>query len=399
MRLIDRNDTPLVIGLIAGTAVMFAQPFRFVLSVAEDVSATYHIDLVPGLIVFGLVGCAHFWRKYREAVTRARLTAQSAHETRQRNEGLDRLVAASHAMANATDLSALRAEVRRHLPAVLNGRSAWIATSEPDGWEWMLEPLESEGELLEQAPKLLVSLEAGETNHGRWAFHVLRHGDRAIGIFAVDHETEPTPAESALIGAVVTVVSVAIKNRRLFAELEIRSTTDALTGCYNHTHGITTLGTELKRSRRTRSPLSVLMLDVDGLKAINDKYGHVEGDRLLATFGRMLHRALRTTDIKCRYGGDEFLVILPDTPEHAAHHVADDLRKAVVVELPGSNPITAQASVGVAAVNPGELDPLPVIRRADKALYKNKFERRERPPVLVFGSAKSNEAKAVAAAK
>ena len=167
----------------------------------------------------------------------------------------------------------------------------------------------------------------------------------------------------------------------------------------NRAHGITTLGTELKRSRRARSPLSVLMLDVDGLKAINDKYGHVEGDRLLATFGRMLHRALRTTDIKCRYGGDEFLVILPDTPEHAAHHVADHLRKAVVFELPGSNPITGQASVGVATVNPGELDPLPVIRRADKALYKNKFEGQERPPVLAFGSGKSNEANVVAAAK
>ena len=241
-------------------------------------------------------------------------------------------------------------------------------------------------------------LEAGETNRGSWAFHVLRHGDRAIGVFAVDHETEPTPAESALIDAVVTVLSVAIKNRQLFAELKTRSTTDALTGCYNRAHGITTLGTELKRSRRARSSLSVLMLDVDGLKAINDKYGHVEGDRLLATFGRMLHRALRTTDIKCRYGGDEFLVILPDTPEHPAHHVADDLRKAVVVELPGSDPITAQASVGVAAVNPGELDPLLVIRRADDALYKNKFERRERPPVLVFRPAKSNEAKAVAPA-
>jgi len=390
MRLIDRNDASLVIGLIAGTAVMFAQPFRFVLSLAEELSATYRVDLIPGFIVFGLVCSAHFWSKYREAVTSARLRVQSEQEALQRNRELDRLVEASHAVANAIDSSALRAQVRLHLPALLNGRPAWIATSGPLGWEWLLPPTESEDELLEKAPKLLASLEAGETTHDTWALHSLRHGDRPIGIFAVDRTVEPTPSEVSQIAAVATVLSVAIKNGQLFAELEARSTTDALTGCYTRAHGIAALGSELKRSQRTRSPLSALMIDVDGFKAINDQHGHVEGDRLLAAIGGTLHTALRTTDIKCRYGGDEFLIVLPDTPEHAAHHVADHLRQTIVrVELPGSNNrITCQVSVGVAVANPGEVDPIMVIRRADKALYDNKFTRRQHRLVSVSGPAR-----------
>ena len=250
--------------------------------------------------------------------------------------------------------------------------------------------------MLEKAPGLLTKLEAGEGTHGTWALHSLRHGDRPIGIFAVDRTAEVTPAEASQVAAVATVLSVAIKNGQLFAELEARSTTDALTGCYNRAHGIASLGIELKRAQRTRSPLSALMIDVDGFKAINDEYGHVEGDRLLAAIGGTLHRALRTTDIKCRYGGDEFLIILPDTPEHAAHHVADNLRQTTVrVELPGSsNRITCQVSVGAAVANPGELDPVMVIRRADKALYDNKFDRRQHRLVSVSGPVLTDISKA-----
>lgn len=391
MRLIDRKDTSLVIGLIAGTAVMFAQPFRFVLSIAEDISETYRVDLLPGFMVMVVVCSLHFWRKYRDAVTTAKVQAQSEQDALKRGRELNQLVVASRGVANALTPTELKAQVKEHVPALLNGRPAWIAVTGPLGWEWVLEPPDGAEGLLEQAPEFLTAVEAGEQTQGRWAMWSLHHGDRPLGILAVDQSAATTLLEESQIAALGSVLSVAIKNTQLFAELEARSTTDALTGCFNRTYGFKTLGNELRRAQRTRSPLSVLMMDVNGFKGINDEYGHVEGDRLLAAIGATLHKALRTTDVKCRYGGDEFLVILPDTPEHAAHHVAAHIRDTIVrVEVPGSDKrITCQVSVGVAMTQPGEMDPVAVIRRADKALYDNKLERRHRVLAQSFPASSS----------
>jgi diguanylate cyclase (GGDEF)-like protein len=391
MRLIDRKDTPLVIGLIAGTAVMFAQPFRFVLSVAEDVAATYKVDLVPGFMVFVLVCCLHFWRKYRDTVASSELQAQRERDAVQRTRELDQLVTVSHAIANTLDSASLRAQVQQHVPPLLGGRKAWIAITGPLGWEWVLEPDEFADELLDRMGDCHAALDAGETEHGMWALWPLRHGDRTLGMLAIDKDERPSKAQESQFAALSALLSVAIKNGQLFAELQARSTTDALTGCFNRAHGLRTLGAELRRAQRTGSPLSVLMIDVDGFKEINDEHGHVEGDRLLAAIGATLHRALRTTDVKCRYGGDEFLVILPDTPEHAAHHVADHLRQTIVrVEVPGSSSrIACQVSVGVAVAASGEMDPVAVVRRADKELYDNKQARKPRTLAPTFGQPKT----------
>jgi diguanylate cyclase (GGDEF)-like protein len=401
MRLIDRKDTPLVIGLIAGTAVMFAQPFRSVLSIAEEVAATYRVDLIPGFVVFVLVCSLHFWRKYRDTVAAAELQSVREQDALRRSRDLDQLVAASHAIANTLDAVALRVQVQLHVPALLGGRKSWVALTGPLGWEWVLEPEEFQDELLDQMTECLSTLEAGEEAHGMWALRALRHGDRTLGVLGVDRTVGPTKVEESLLAALAAVLGVAIKNGQLFAELQARSTTDALTGCINRAHGLRTLGTELRRAQRTGSPLSVLMLDVDGFKEINDEHGHVEGDRLLAAIGATLQRALRTTDVKCRYGGDEFLIILPDTPEHAAHHVADHLRQTIVrVEVPGSNSrIACQVSVGVGVAASGELDPVAVVRRADKELYENKQARKPRTLTPAFGQVKPAMAVAADAAR
>jgi diguanylate cyclase (GGDEF)-like protein len=131
---------------------------------------------------------------------------------------------------------------------------------------------------------------------------------------------------------------------------------------------------ELRRSRRTKSPLAVLMLDIDGFKKVNDHHGHLTGDRVLEAIGDALRRTLRTTDIKCRYGGDEFFVILPDTLPDAAHHVAEHLRRAIEqleIVLPNGC-MTCGISIGVAAAAPGEVDASAVVQRADEALYRDK---------------------------
>ena len=118
------------------------------------------------------------------------------------------------------------------------------------------------------------------------------------------------------------------------------------------------------------------MFDVDKFKQVNDTYGHLIGDQLLAEIGRRLEDIVRLTDIKCRYGGDEFLVLLPDTPLLGAQHVAESLRATMsAISLPiGDNeePFAPTVSVGVAVLRPDDRDIVSVIARADRALYDSK---------------------------
>jgi two-component system cell cycle response regulator len=133
------------------------------------------------------------------------------------------------------------------------------------------------------------------------------------------------------------------------------------------------------------------MFDLDNFKGINDRHGHLCGDAVLAAIGARMKSELRGSDLKCRYGGDEFMVILPDTPLGGARQVSENLRQAME-----SHPLTwnneqvkITASFGVAVVNPTDQDPLAAIARADAALYRAKERGRndvqveEQPPALV----------------
>jgi len=113
------------------------------------------------------------------------------------------------------------------------------------------------------------------------------------------------------------------------------------------------------------------MFDIDHFKAINDDLGHLRGDELLRGVGELLSRVLRSTDVACRYGGDEFLVMCPDTPLLGAQQVAETLRREISGIVVGVNGMTRQVtgSFGVAASIPGEINPEALIERADEALY------------------------------
>ena len=170
-----------------------------------------------------------------------------------------------------------------------------------------------------------------------------------------------------------------------FGELGVR---DGLTGCFNRAHTLHVLQNELQRARRTGRPLSVLMFDIDHFKTINDTSGHLHGDAVLAAVGRQLNDVLRSTDVHCRYGGDEFLVILPDTSALGARQVAECLRREIA-DLPLSRtmPASVTVSLGVTAVLPGELDVNMVIARADEALYRAKRAGRNRFCLVTTGNA------------
>ena len=159
---------------------------------------------------------------------------------------------------------------------------------------------------------------------------------------------------------------------------------DALTGCLTVSHGTELIDIELRRARRYGRPAALLFIDLDRFKQINDRCGHALGDAALRAVGAALKSALRGSDLCCRYGGDEFLVLLPETPPEGARHVAESLRRklaGIAVERPGGA-VHVTASIGVAPARPGELDGASLVARADAAMYRAKRAGRNTVRVL-----------------
>lgn len=170
------------------------------------------------------------------------------------------------------------------------------------------------------------------------------------------------------------------EEKRLEDELRRLSTTDALTGLYNRRHMTAVLSNEHCRSSRTDNPLSVLMFDVDHFKKFNDTYGHDQGDKVLQAVAKTFQASVRIYDVACRYGGEEFIGILPNTNSEGAFCVAERLRSAV--EAMDVNGLKVTISIGVATfpgVDAKNGDSL--VEAADKALYVSKQNGRNRVTV------------------
>ena len=166
----------------------------------------------------------------------------------------------------------------------------------------------------------------------------------------------------------------------LFRAVQDRAMRDGLTRAYNRGFLAEWLPRQLRLARRNRAALSALMVDVDHFKRINDTHGHAAGDQVLVALARCIERELRTTDVSVRYGGEEFIVILPDTPVADGFVTARRLRAAVAAMteregLPAGVRITA--SIGLAAIGAGD-DGAQLLQRADAALYQAKRGGRNR---------------------
>lgn len=159
-------------------------------------------------------------------------------------------------------------------------------------------------------------------------------------------------------------------------ELADSATLDSVTSLWNRRVFSERLGEEVARHVRYGTPVSLLMLDLDGFKEINDRQGHLAGDAVLATVAEVLRSSLRTTDLPARYGGDEFAIILPGVKKTDAFAVAEKLRSAIAglrVPLSGNGDTAdVRASIGVAAAAKGATDPLELVEAADHALYQAK---------------------------
>lgn len=197
-------------------------------------------------------------------------------------------------------------------------------------------------------------------------------GGEVIGSVLVGHRDVLTDRESAQIAQSVSQAAPVLANLRNLAVAELRATTDGLTGLPNARSLRESLVRMIAQATRSGLPLSAILCDLDHFKQINDLYGHEKGDQALAAASAVLHWSLRESDLAGRYGGEEFLVLLPDTSLDGAVVLAEKLRGEIAVtSVPGVDR-TITASFGVASFPDDTVDGELLLRVADRALYAAK---------------------------
>jgi len=205
----------------------------------------------------------------------------------------------------------------------------------------------------------------------------LRAGGQIFGMLAL-FRAKGRPLGKDQVQALyasVNHLALALKNATLFSQVKIRADHDGLTRIHNRRAFDERLIEELRRHQRYQHSMSLLMLDIDHFKVINDRYGHLVGDQVLREVGQILSETLRSTDFTARYGGEEFVVILPQTAEEQAQILAERLR-TMIAEAPfehEGHTFSITVSIGMATLLPGALAKRKdLLDKADKALYQAK---------------------------
>ena len=195
------------------------------------------------------------------------------------------------------------------------------------------------------------------------------------------------------------VTALQMENLDLIAKnsfLSEISARDSLTGLYNRWYVMEKIDSEMNRALRHGSPMSVLMLDLDHFKSINDSYGHPAGDSVLKSVGQMLKDSCRVYDVPGRYGGEEFCIVLPETKVGGTNIVAERIRERLAsTPVPvGQDSIIVTASIGIAGMDSvqedGVLSASALVERADRALYAAKHHGRNRVEMWAPGTANSH---------
>lgn len=206
----------------------------------------------------------------------------------------------------------------------------------------------------------------------------LRVQSRIVGILYLDDfiPRKFDREKIKLLDVLASFAAMAIDNAQLHARTRLMAITDALTGLYNRRYFQQMFSRELNRAKRYQKTLSLIMMDVDDFKKFNDTYGHPLGDKVLGTMGDILSETVRNTDFAFRYGGEEFIVLLPETDFPSALQVAERLRELVelrsVEELRMISPHGVTASVGVASFPRDGETRDELLKTVDDLLYRAK---------------------------
>jgi len=228
---------------------------------------------------------------------------------------------------------------------------------------------------LESTRNLPLLLTAGQDDNGR----LLRGLDLGVN----DYLMRPID-RNELIARVRTQVRRKRYNDRLRTNVQQSvqmAITDGLTGLYNRRYMETHLDALMERARERERPLAMLLVDIDFFKSVNDTYGHDAGDDVLREFAERLRASVRGIDLACRFGGEEFVVIMPDADLGVASTVAERLRGRIATppfRLGSGATLDITISIGVAGRNPGERNGDVLLKRADQALYRAKRDGRNR---------------------
>ena len=208
----------------------------------------------------------------------------------------------------------------------------------------------------------------------------LQLAGQAIASVLVASEQRLNDDDEAIVRDSVLVTAPFRANQRNMALVERRAASDALTGLPNRRAAYEAITRMAAHAGRTITPLSAVLLDLDRFRQVNDLHGHDRGDKALAAIGQILAASLRASDFAARYGGAEFLLLLPDTDRSGALDVAERIRRVLErTELREAGRLTA--SFGLATLPDDAVEPEALIRRADRALYAAKARGRNRVEV------------------
>lgn len=239
--------------------------------------------------------------------------------------------------------------------------------------------LQTEQEIVNQPHRTIHQSEAGVVRSVAMA--PLRLGDRCIGVMSAQSYSENAFDDTTLrlLTAIGEQLALAVQNAQLFGAARSRADRDPLTNLFHHRYLKTRLEEEIGRSKLSNQPLVVLMMDIDNFKLVNDTYGHPAGDDALRMLTALLQATCRTSDVIGRYGGDEFMIILPDTDAEHGLRIAERIEVEVAgraLHLHDGGAIPLRCSIGLSSVPADGWMPAEIIAKADAALYQSKRQGR-----------------------
>jgi diguanylate cyclase (GGDEF)-like protein len=403
--------------------------------------ATLSVPLVFQDEVVGVIDVAEsrYPRTYTDTEVRlvTAIAAQAAvavhnarlfHESRQRNEELAAMLGAADTLTSAGSLEAVLDALAKHLRIAVGTRTAevydyddsahrcslegydvaegvdtstWADESPPDAVPFFRQCMETRRPVSAYLsdPDLPADSRA---ELEKWGDGVVLcvpmvYGDELLGVAYLGDPVERrfSDREISLATGIAAQGAAAINNARLKARLEERAIRDGLTGLYNHRHLDERLEIEVTRAARAEAPLSVLMIDIDNFKQVNDTYGHPQGDKLLKSVAATLRTSVRDKlDIVARFGGEEFVVLLPgiaagvaagdapDAHERSAADIAESIRVAIAELAHEGHPDTFDVhrtvSIGVASMPDHATTGTDLLKFADNALYAAKRAGKDR---------------------
>jgi len=356
--------------------------------------AVEHRLLLALIALLGLVAAVAYFegrtivRTVSELSAAARAIARGRLDERVRVRGRDELAVLGHSFNDmAAELEArleeLEAERARLRDAFSRFGEALAATHDPNQLlrvvvETAVEATRASGGMLVGPSGEVERIGSPDPEHellelplaaGRSSFGTLT-------LFAERFDEEERMTAATLVAHAV----VALDNERLHRIVERQALVDGLTGLANRRHGEEVLAVEVARAQRFGGPVGLALADLDGFKDVNDRHGHPTGDIALREFADVLRGTVRDVDLVCRWGGEEFLLVLPGTDTDGAEQLAERVRETLrdrVLVGPDGTPLLLTASYGVASF-PDASSPDELIAQADRALYEAKRNGKDR---------------------